>query len=52
MVQLYTDNNVLEDFTEEMKMYIPEDEWEDIPELPQKGNFKLENILKSDYCFS
>ena len=25
MVQLYTDNNVLEDFTEEMKMYIPED---------------------------
>ena len=52
MVKLYTDNDVLEDFTEEMKMYIPEDEWENIPELPVKGSFNLENILKSEYCFS
>ena len=52
MVKLYTDNDVLEDFTEEMKMYIPEDEWENIPELPARGSFNLENILKSEYCFS
>lgn len=46
-VKMYTKHDVLAEFAEEMKLLTNEE----LPELPTKGDFEIENVLKSLYAF-
>jgi DNA-directed RNA polymerase len=49
-LQLYTEHNVLEDFTEELSVFLEDPE--DAPKLPKKGKLNLEVVLESQYMFA
>ena len=46
-VKMYTKHDVLAEFAEEMKLLTNEE----LPELPTKGDFDINNVLKSLYAF-
>lgn len=51
MVKTYSENDVIAGFYEGFVNLLSEKAQEKIPDLPPKGNLKLESILESQYCF-
>ena len=51
-VQMYSEHDVLQDFLHNMEDYIDPKDVKKIPDLPEKGNLKLEAVLDSLYCFA
>lgn len=49
-VDLYKDQNHLENFKEAVAYLIPEGT--ELPEIPKFGNLDLDVVLKSDFCFA
>lgn len=49
-VELYADNNWLEDFRNQIEYLLPEDA--EVPELPSYGNLDVSKVLESDFCFA
>lgn len=46
-VQMYTEHDVLKEFAEEMRHLVNED----LPELPEKGTFDINEVIESLYAF-
>lgn len=51
MVKTYSENDVIAGFYKGFVNLLSEKSYEKIPDLPPKGNLKLESILDSEYCF-
>lgn len=51
MVKTYKENDVILGFYEGFVNSLSDKAKEKIPELPEKGDLKLEDILESQYCF-
>lgn len=47
-VSMYESHDILKEFAEEVKDYIPNIE---LPELPEKGDFDIREVLNSTYAF-
>lgn len=47
-VSMYESHDILKEFAEEVKDYLPNIE---LPELPEKGNFNIKEVLNSTYAF-
>ena len=52
MVEIYTQNDVLEDFRQQAMLQLTEKQLAKMPELPAKGNLVIENIMESDFAFA
>ena len=51
-VNLYKDQNHLENFLESVKYLIGDDKLSKVPELPAFGNLDLDLVTQSDFCFA
>ncbi|CAA2141579.1 DNA-directed RNA polymerase [Hyphomicrobium sp. ghe19] len=51
-VKMYSKHDVLKDFLDEVKTYLPEKEWEKLPPLPSKGMLDLRQVLDSEFFFA
>lgn len=49
-VDLYSNNNWLEDFKHQVEYLLPEDA--EVPEIPSFGKLDINQVLKSDFCFA
>lgn len=52
MVDIYSNNDVLAQFSEEAEKQLAECQLDEIPEMPKKGNLDLNEILQSPFAFS
>lgn len=51
-VELYKDQNYLQDFLEQVSYLINDDDIDKIPKIPSFGTLGLEEVKKSDFCFA
>lgn len=51
-VKLYSDHNYLEDFFENVKHLIPEDELSNVPPIPSFGKLAIQDVVDSEFCFA
>ena len=51
-VNLYKDQNHLENFLESVKYLIGDDKLSKVPEIPAFGNLDLDLVTQSDFCFA
>lgn len=51
-VKLYQGNNYLEDFLDNVKHLIPEEELSNVPPIPAFGKLNLQDVVVSDFCFA
>ena len=51
-VNLYKDQNHLENFLESVKYLIGDDKLSKVPEIPAFGNLDLDLVKQSDFCFA
>lgn len=51
-VKLYEDNNYLENFLDNVKHLIPEEELSNVPPIPEFGKLNLQDVVSSDFCFA
>lgn len=51
-VELYKDQNYLQDFLEQVSYLINDDDMDKIPKIPSFGTLDLEEVKKSDFCFA
>ena len=51
-VNLYKDQNHLENFLESVKYLIGDDKWSKVPKIPAFGNLDLDLVTQSDFCFA
>ena len=51
-VNLYEEEPVLERFLNEIKVYLPEENFESIPPLPPLGDLNIEDIRDAEYFFA
>ncbi|SHL15096.1 DNA-directed RNA polymerase [Halomonas caseinilytica] len=49
-IEMYTEQDVLADFKEELEEQLPEDV--ELPDLPKKGSLDLEQVMESDFFFA
>jgi DNA-directed RNA polymerase len=51
-VKMYSKHDVLKNFLDEVKSYLPEDQWEEIPPLPERGTLDIRQVLDSEFFFA
>lgn len=52
MVNIYSNNDVLAQFSAEVEQQLDDSQLEDIPMMPKKGTLDLQEILQSPFAFS
>jgi DNA-directed RNA polymerase, mitochondrial len=50
-IKLYTDNNLYEDLLNQVKQQLDNPDAVKLPELPERGDLDLSQVLDSRYCF-
>jgi len=51
-VEIYEQNDPLQDFYDQVVAVLPEEEREKLPPMPAKGNLDIRQVLESDYFFA
>ena len=51
-VDMYQNNDVLQQFKDQVSTVLDDDDLEKIPEVPTKGALELNQVLESDYFFN
>ena len=51
-VEMYSENNVLEQFKQDMETIVDGEFTEDVPELPRVKKMDLTQVIESKYCFA
>lgn len=52
LVRMYTETDVIEDFTEQMKAQLPPASRHKVPPAPERGTLDLTAVLESDFAFA
>jgi DNA-directed RNA polymerase len=51
-VKMYTEHDVLKEFLDEVKTYLPKKDWAALPPIPETGTLNLKLVLDSEFFFA
>ena len=49
---MFTDNDILENFRNDVLKQLPEDYKDKLPDVPQKGDLDINELRKSEFFFA
>lgn len=51
-VKMYQKHDVLQSFLDDVKSYLPEEQWSKLPPLPSRGTLDIRQVLDSEFFFA